>query len=140
MIIKLDKKKAYDKLNQKFIQRWFTHLGFFEKLTYQIWSVLRPLVFFALVNQIQVSHLNHMEIIYAYIYSFYGECIRIQNCIKVARNGHIVPYLMFADDYMTFRKANMTVARNVRAIMGNYGYVPVRFLNYHNQLFNSQNE
>lgn len=40
--------------------------------------------------------------------------------IKVAKNGLIILYLMFADDCLVFCKINQTVAQQVRKNQDNY--------------------
>lgn len=47
--------------------------------------------------------------------------------VKVAKNGSIIPYLMFANDCMIFCKATKSVAR-IKEILENYCKVPGRLV------------
>lgn len=51
--------------------------------------------------------------------------------IKVAKEGPIIPYLMFADDCMIFCKVSIKTARSVKEILQGYCMVSDQLINYH---------
>lgn len=51
--------------------------------------------------------------------------------IKITKNSHTIPYLMFANDSMIFYKATRSAARNVQSILKNYYNVSGQVVNYH---------
>lgn len=54
--------------------------------------------------------------------------------VKVAKQGPMILFLMFADDCIIFSKASKMAARNVKEVLQDYCMVSSQLVNYHKSL------
>ena len=132
MAIKLDLQKAYDRVNQRFIQSVLLHLGFNSTFTSWITACLSSVTFEIMVNGGKSESftpskgLRQGDLLSSYLFILGQEVLsrlldrklRTQNKsgIKASSHGLAITHVMYADDIILFSKD----AHNINAMLEKY--------------------
>jgi len=152
MAIKLDMKKAYDRIEWKYIRVVLEKFGFCNKFTNWIMECISSVSYSILINDKPTDPftpgrgLRQGDSISSLIFNLGAEVLdrniqfesnrnRKSIGFPITRNGTTIPFLAYADDIIIFSKASVSAASKILDILNEYCIISGQKINLQKSAF-----